>query len=186
MIPPPNSKRSTKKRMFARFTKIATALGVVLILASACGGGAPTPPNVQTQAPRERTATPVPASDEEAIRQLINAECEAVVQQDIDRLQGMWAANGVVTDANYTKDNTADDVTWKNWDALRDRYVNIVFVSNPTFCENRDIQVTINGNTAVADSAISIGVTKNSNAWTFIKDGSGWKIASLTYNLNQQ
>ena len=174
--------------MFARFTKIASALGVVLILAPACGGGAPTPPNVQTQPPRERTATPVPASDEEAIRQLINAECEAVVQQDVDRLQGMWASTGVVMDANHTKDNTGDDVTWKNWDALRDRYVNIIFPSNPTFCEHPNIQVTINGDTALASSAVSIGVTKcdNCNAWVFTKDGNGWKISSLTYNLNQQ
>ena len=50
----------------------------------------------------------VPATDEEAIRQLINAECEAVVQQDVDRLQSMWAPNGVVMDANHTKDNTAN------------------------------------------------------------------------------
>lgn len=98
----------------------------------------------------------------------------------------MWTSTGVVSDANYTKDNTADDVTWKNWDALRDRYVNIVFTSNPTFCENRNIQVTITGDSAVANSAVSIGVTNNSNAWGFTKDGSGWKIASLTYNLNQQ
>ena len=104
--------------MFARFTKFASALAVVLILVSACGGGAPTPPNVQTSPPRERTATPVPASDEEAIRQLINAECEALAQQDVDRLQGLWASTGVVMDANHTKDNTGDDVTWKNWDSV--------------------------------------------------------------------
>ena len=183
--------KEQENRMFARFTKFAAALGVVLILVSACdafGGGAPTPPVVTPSETRVRTPTPVPATDEEAIRQLINAECEAVVQQDVDRLQGLWANNGVVMDANHTKDNTGDDVTWKNWDALRDRYVNIVFPSNPTFCENRNIQVAMNGNNATASSAVSIGVTKcdDCNAWVFTKDGSGWKITSLTYNLNQQ
>jgi len=169
-------------------TKFIAALSVLLVLTIACGGNTPPPPPTGgNSAPRQRTATPVPATDEEAIRQLINAECEAVVQQDVDRLQGLWASNGVVTDANHTKDNTGDDVTWKNWDALRDRYVNIIFPSNPTFCEHPDITVTVNGNTATATSSVKIGVTncKACNAWTFVKGSDGWRIASLTYNLDQ-
>lgn len=170
--------------MFSRFKKIAMMLCVVLVVLAGCGG-TPTPPVVTGgKTPISRTPTPVPASDEEAIRQLINAECEAVVQQDVDRLQAMWASNGVVTDANHTKDNTADDVTWKNWDALRDRYVNIVFPSNPTFCEHTNVQVTINGNNATATNSLKIGTTNcdNCNLWTFTKGGDGWKIASLTFN----
>jgi hypothetical protein len=174
--------------MFARFTKFASALCVLLVLVAACGGGSPTPPTVGPQPTRERTATPVPATDEEAIRQLINAECEAIVQQDVDRLEGMWANTGVVMDANHTKDNTGDDVTWKNWDALRDRYVNIVFPSNPTFCEHPNIVVTINGDNAMATSSVKIGVTNCDacNAWTLSKANGNWKITSLTYNLNAQ
>ncbi len=174
--------------MSLRFTKFASTLCIGLVIAVGCTTTPPTPPAVQPQATRVRTATPVPASDEEAIRQLINAECEAVVQQDVDRLQGMWSNNGVVMDANHTKDNTGDDVTWKNWDALRDRYVNIIFPSNPTFCEHPNIQVTINGNNATATNDLKIGTTNcaNCNAWTFVKDGAGWKIASLTYNLQAQ
>src|SRR5689334_18496045 len=98
----------------ARITKTLAALSILLILASACTTPAPTPPTVGpggTSAPR--TATPVPASDEEAIRQLINAECESLVQQDIDRLQGIWLDNGVITDAMHTQSNTGDDSTWK-------------------------------------------------------------------------
>lgn len=177
--------------MFSASTtkKIIAAMSVLAILVSACGNGSATPPVVQPGATRPpRTATPVPATDEEAIRQLINAECEAVVQQDADRLQGMWSDNGVVTDAMHTKDNTADDSTWKGWNALRDRYVNIVFPSNPTFCEHPDIQINISGSNATATSSVKIGTTnlKDDNAWVFAKDGSGWRIASLTYNLNPQ
>lgn len=171
--------------------KIIAVLSALLIFAIACTTQNPAPPpptggGQTTSIPR--TTTPVPASDEEAIRQLVNAECEAVVQQDIDRLQGLWADNGVVTDANHTAANTGDDVTWKNWDALRDRYVNIIFPSNPTFCEHPDIQVQISGNTATATSSVKIGVTNcsNCNNWSFSKIGSGWKITSLTYNLNPQ
>jgi hypothetical protein len=63
----------------------------------------------------------MPATTEEAIRQIINAECEAVVQQDIDRFQDPWASDGVVTDPSYTPEKTSDDVTWQCWDAIRDR-----------------------------------------------------------------
>ncbi len=170
-------------------TKIALALSVLLMIVVACNQTAPPPP---TNAPGggtiQRTPTPVPASDEEAIRQLINAECEAVVQQDVDRLQAMWADNGMVTDANHTQANTGDDVTWKGWDALRDRYVNLIFPSNPTFCEHPDIQVAINGNNATATSSVKIGTTncQNCNQWAFAKANAGWRITALTYNLNPQ
>lgn len=172
------------------YKRTLAALALLLVLAIGCGGtqAPPPPPSGGSQVPRQRTATPVPGTPEEAIRQLINAECEAVVQQDVDRLQGIWATDGVVTDANHTKDNTGDDVTWKGWDALRDRYVNIVFPSNPTFCEHPDIQVTVNGDTATAIGSLKIGVTncQNCNAWAFKKVGDNWKIAALTYNLNPQ
>lgn len=175
---------------FARFPKtIAVLCGIfLLVVVSACSTATPAPPTVNSGTRPVRTATPVPASDEEAIRQLINAECEAVVQQDADRLQGLWATDGVVTDAMHTKDNTADDSTWKGWNSLRDRYINIIFPSNPTFCEHPDIQVTINGSSATATSSVKIGVTncKDCNVWSFTKLPDGWRIASLTYNLNPQ
>ncbi len=164
------------------------ALCALFVLAVGCGSQAPAPPTAKPAAPRVRTATPVAATDEEAIRQLINAECEAVVQQDIDRLQGIWAPDGVVTDANNSPDNTADDVTWKSWEAIRDRYVNLVFPSNPTFCEHPDVQVTVNADktSATATTGVRIGITNatNSNNWVFKKDSNGWRITSLVYNLN--
>lgn len=173
---------------FARISKFApVALTALVIAATACGGQTPTAPRPASST-IVRTPTAVPATDEEAIRQLMNAECEAVVQQDIDRLQGIWSPNGVVIDANHTKDNTGDDVTWKNWDALRDRYVNIVFPSNPTFCEHPNIKVTLNGNNASATNSLKIGTTNcdNCNAWTFTKGNEGWRITSLTFNLNPE
>src|SRR5512140_1981250 len=136
-----------------KFVFIA-ALALV-IAAVGCSTGAPPPPTSGGQpVKRERTPTPVPANDDQALTQLINAEGEAVVQQDIDRLQGMWATDGVVTDANRTPTNASDDKTWKGWAAIRDRYVNIVFPSNPAFAEHPNIRVTISGDTgsAVADT----------------------------------
>jgi ketosteroid isomerase-like protein len=167
---------------------VLVGMCIALVAAVGCSATSPTPPNPGPVPGKTRTTTPVPATDEEAIRQLINAECEAVVQQDVDRLQAMWASNGVVTDAMHTKDNTGDDSTWKGWDALRDRYVNLVFPSNPTFCEHPNIQVAVNGNAATATNSLKIGTTQcdNCNAWTFAKGNDGWKITALTYNLNPQ
>lgn len=161
---------------------------VLITLAAGCGSQNPPVPTVRAAPPRERTKTPVPATPEEAIRQIINAECEAVVQQDIDRLQDLWSSDGVVTDANHTPDSTSDDVTWKGWDAIRDRYVNIVFPSNPTFCEHPDAQVKVTADSATAITGVKIGVTNapNSNNWTFKNTASIWKITALTYNNNPQ
>ncbi len=172
-----------------KWTLAALCALFVLALAVGCGNQAPAQPTTpKPPTTRTRTPTPVPGTKEEAVRQIINAECEAVVQQDIDRLQGIWAPDGVIVDANHTPDNTADDVTWKNWEAVRDRYVNIVFPSNPTFCEHPNVQVTVTGDSATATTGVKIGVTDapNSNKWVFKMVGDAWRISTLTYNLNPQ
>ncbi len=168
-----------RKLIFVAF--VATMLVAIV----GCNNtGAPPPPPPGPKPAIQRTPTPVPASDEEAIRQIIVAEGEAVVQQDIDRLQAMWASDGIVTDANRTPDNASDDKAWKNWSAIRDRYVNIVFPSNPAFAEHPNIRVTITGNTASAVADTKIGVTnlKDNDRWTFRKIDGQWKITSLTFS----
>jgi len=168
-----------------KFTLIAAV--VLVIAAVGCSSGAP-PPSQNPPGPRPRTPTPVPANDEEAVQQLIVAEGEAVVQQDIDRLQGMWASDGVVTDANRTPDNPADDKTWKGWAAVRHRYVNIVFPSNPAFAEHPNIRVTLTGDSgsAIADTRIGITNLKDNDKWTFRKIDGKWRITSLTFSLAPQ
>ncbi len=161
---------------------------VLLVAAVGCSTGVVTTQGGGQIAPRVRTPTSVPANDEEAIKQLINAEGEAVVQQDIDRLQALWASDGVVTDANHTANNTSDDKTWKSWGAIRDRYVNIVFPSNPAFADHPNIRVTLTSDTATAIADTKIGVTnlKDNDRWTFRKLDGQWKITSLTFSLAAQ
>jgi ketosteroid isomerase-like protein len=167
---------------------IFIAAAALLIVAVGCSSMPPPPTPGGTLAVRQRTPTPVPANDEEAIRQIAVAEGEAVVQQDIDRLQAMWATDGVVTDANHTPNNPSDDKTWKGWAAIRDRYVNIVFPSNPAFAEHPNIRVTITGDTATAIADTKIGITnlKDNDQWTFRKIDGQWKITSLTFSLAPQ
>ncbi len=162
-----------------------------VLAAAGCSSGAPPPPTgsgVKPPVQRTRTPTAVPANDEEALKQLIAAEGEAVVQQDIDRLQGMWASDGVVTDASRTPNNSSDDKIWRSWNAIRDRYVNIVFPSSPAFAEHPNIRVTITGDTAnaVADTKIGITNAKDNDKWTFRKLDGQWKITSLTFSLAAQ
>ena len=161
----------------------------LLIAAVGCSVGAPPPPPPGTgPGIRVRTPTPTPANDEEGIKQLVNAEGEAVVQQDIDRLQGLWATDGVVTDANHTPDNPSDDKTWKLWASIRDRYVNIIFPSNPAYAEHPNIRVTISGDTATAIADTRIGITnlKDNDKWTLRKIDGQWKLTSLTFSLSPQ
>ncbi len=161
------------------------ALTIVIAAAGCTGGGAPPPAPKSPGGSRTRTPTPVPANDEEALKQLIYAEGEAVVQQDIDRLQAMWASDGVVTDANNTASNTSDDKTWSKWGAIRDRYVNIVFPSSPPAAEHPNIKLTVTGDTATAIADTKIGITnaKENDRWTFRKMDGQWKITSLTFSL---
>ncbi len=164
---------------------LLAVLAALMLATAACSNNAVPPAPSNPPANRPRTPTPVPANDEEALRQLIVAEGEAVVQQDIDRLQAMWASDGVVTDANRTPDTTADDKTWKGWGEIRNRYVNIVFPSNPAFAEHPNIRVTITGDTASAIADTKIGVTnlKDNDKWTFRKMDGQWKITSLTFSF---
>jgi len=165
---------------------LLVSLMVAIALLAACGPR-PTPaPTMPPPPPRPvATDTPVPANDEEAILQILHAQAEGVVQQDIDRLMDIWDKDGVITDANHTPDNPGDDFVWTGHEAIRERYVNLVFPSAPTEAAATDVQLTIEGDTAWAVSTTNIGdeVQPGGDRWTFAKKGGRWKITSLTYNL---
>ena len=169
-----------------KFVFIAAA--ALLFAAVGCNSAPPPLPPGTGPVARVRTPTPTPANDEEGIKQLVNAEGEAVVQQDIDRLQGLWATDGVVTDANHSPDNPSDDKTWKGWASIRDRYINIIFPSSPAFAEHPNIRVTISGDTATAIADTRIGITnlKDNDKWTLRKIDGQWKLTSLTFSLSPQ
>lgn len=136
-------------------------------------------------APSRPTPTPQPVSDEEAIRSLILAEGQGVVAQDLAALMELWAADAVITDAKHTPANTADDARWRGRDAIRDRYVVLVFPGNPQQVQARDIHIEITGDVATATSTTVIGkeVSPGGDRWTFVKREGRWWISSLTYNL---
>ena len=71
-------------------------------------------------------------------------------------------------------DETNDDLTWRGRDAIRQRYVTLVFPGNPDAAGPIDAQVTIAGDRAEALSTTHIGseVAPGGDRWTFArKDG---------------
>ncbi len=157
---------------------------VSLLLLSACRSVAPSP-SAQTV---ERTPTPIPASDEEAIRQLVQAESEGVVRQDMTLLAEIWAENATVTDAKHTSDDSDDDAVWYGIDAILDRYVVLVFPGNPQSAGPVDVEITVDGEHATARATTQIGdeVSPGGDLWTFIRCDERWCIETLTYNLESK
>jgi ketosteroid isomerase-like protein len=158
------------------------------VVFAGCGAAQP----ASTLGPRPttlaRTPTPQPASDEEAIRQLIVSEGQGVVSQDIAGLVDLWAADAVIADAKHTPDDSNDDARWNGRDAIRERYVVLVFPGNPTSAGATDVKLDIQGDQATAVSTTAIGseVAPGGDRWTFAKQGGRWWITGLTYNLEPE
>lgn len=163
--------------------KRAFLLSLILLLVVGCGPSVA--PLAPTPEPRG-TPTPTPATDEEAILQLLSAEAEGVVQQDIDRLMDLWAPDGVVTDANHTPDDPSDDSVWEGAEAIKERYL-AIFQSFPTQATHPDVEMTISGDTAEAMTTTTIGIdmAPKGDKWTFAKIEGRWYITSLTFNLEE-
>jgi ketosteroid isomerase-like protein len=169
-------------------TLLAAVVAVVAVVAACSAPEVPAPPSgIPTPRPRG-TDTPTPANDEEAVMQLLNAEAEGIVSQDIDRLMEIWHEDGVVTDANHTPDNPSDDRVWDGIAAIRERYVNEIFPSAPSLVTHPDAEVTVEGNTAKAVSTTTIGIdhAPGGDQWTFVKTEGRWLITALTFNLETQ
>lgn len=128
------------------------------------------------------------ADAHEAIRAVLNAEGTLVVEQNIDGLMNLWAEASRIADAKNTPDTDADDQIWQNKDAIRHRYVRIVFPGAPSVAQPSDLKIRIDGNRAVVVATTNIGdeVSPQGDQWELIKEGGCWLISSLTYNLESK
>ncbi len=128
---------------------------------------------------------PATASDEEAIRAILVAEGELVVEQNIASLMALWDDGASVTDAKNTALDPTDDQHWLDKDAIRHRYVRTVFPGAPTVAMPKDLIITINALQATITATTQIGneVSPAGDRWELHKTGNCWIIESLTYNL---
>jgi hypothetical protein len=160
---------------------------LLLLIQGLWACSAPPPPSTLGAKPTVpvRTPTMQPATAEEAIRQLIASEGQDVVQQDVEGLMNLWAVDAVVTDAKHTPDEPSDDAHWQGRDAIRDRYVVLVFPGNPGVAAPKDIKLSVTGDRASATGTTVIGkeVSPGGDRWEFAKRDGRWWITGLTYNL---
>lgn len=163
----------------------SVGLLILLGIASCAAPRVSTLGDKPTEAPRPTSIQP--SDDEEAVRQLIAAEGAAVVRQDVAALMDLWAKDAIVTDAKHTPGDPSDDATWEGRDAIRSRYVVLVFPGNPQSAGAQDVQVEVTGERATASSTTAIGseVSRAGDRWTFVKRDGRWWIETLTYNLEQ-
>ena len=127
-------------------------------------------------------------SDQEAIRRVLTAEGELVVEQKIDALMNLWREGAMITDAKNTPDKLDDDQTWLDKDAIRHRYVRIVFPGAPTHADPKDMEIAISDDRAIITATTNIGteISPGGDRWVLVKQTGCWEIESLTYNLEAQ
>jgi hypothetical protein len=128
------------------------------------------------------------AGDEEAIAAVLRAEGTLLVDQAIDPLMALWSPQGFVADAKYTPDDESDDQRWLGQDAIRHRYVRTVFPGAPSEASPADLQIEINGDSAVVNATTNIGdeTAPAGDRWALKKVDGCWQILSLTYNLESK
>lgn len=122
------------------------------------------------------------------IRAMIAAEGQMVVAQEIDALMALWSEDGYVADAKHTPDQPGDDQYWHGADAIRHRYVRIVFPGAAAEAGPSDLQVQITGDRAVVTATTRIGteIAPGGDRWTLVRQNGCWLLESLTYSLESQ
>lgn len=159
---------------------------VLLILIVACRP-ASVRPIISSFTPTP-SPTPPSTSDREAILALMAAEVEAAVHDDATRLLELWAADGLIRDANHTPDDPTDDHTWVGRDAILSRYLTVVFPLYLTQLARTEVHLTIEGDTATATATTVIeGETSSGGEkWTFAHVNGKWRIKSITFDLEPE
>ncbi len=128
-----------------------------------------------------------PEKDKADIAAVLQAEAQGVAEKDIDKVMALWAEDAEIRDAHHTPDDPGDDVVWSGKDAIRERYVKVVFPGNPSTVYHPDMQFSIHGNEAVVTTTTKIGneVAPSGDRWTLKKVKGRWVLTSLTYNLEK-
>ena len=151
-----------------------------------------TPTAIPTPEPSAGSCTlnlPASASNEEAIKQVLNAEGALVVRQEIEPLMQLWVTGSRVVNAKNTPNDPSDDQFWLDKDAIRHRYVRIVFPGAPATITPADLSITITemvtSTSAVVTATTQIGneISPAGDRWLLVQQNGCWLIQSLIFNL---
>ena len=169
------------------FVRLPILISIVLLSLAACAPAQPASKLGPRPTAPARTPTPQPATDEEAIRQLIASEGQGVVSQDIAGLMDLWAADAVLADAKHTPDDPNDECARGGHDAIRERYVGVGLPRQPDDRGCGGCQARLRGDQATTvGPAIGSEVAPGGDRWTFAKQDGRWWITGLTYNLEPE
>jgi hypothetical protein len=157
---------------------------------TACAPRSPDQPAAPTAQPQPLLGScalqlPPGTADEAAIRAVLAAEGALVVEQDIALLMQLWREGAQITDAKHTALDPADDQQWLDKDAIRHRYLRLVFPGAPTVVTPKDLMITLDHQRATITATTQIGneVSPAGDRWVLAKQRECWVIESLTYNL---
>ena len=161
--------------------RLCHSLGHGIALASLIlvGGCSPSP------SPAGITPPPDAA---QAIAELIAVHRAAVIADDVQGVLDIWAEDGMITDANHTPDDPADDHVWRGLDAVLSYYTTILFPLYLSEIGPVDTVLTVEGTEAVMMGTTKIGdeLSPGGERWTFALRGGEWKITGMTFNLEPQ
>lgn len=154
--------------------------------ASPAQDGAPEPLTTETISPGTcGLSLPAEADDQTRIHALIQAEGQLMAAREIGPLMALWAEDSQVINAKNAPDNEDDFQIWRGKDAIRHRYLNVVFPSAPEVVSDISLEITVEGDEAVASGMAQImgETTLSGDRWLARRIDNCWQIAELTYNL---
>lgn len=124
-------------------------------------------------------------SAEEQIWALIEAEGQLMAAREIGPLMALWAEESRVINARNTPNDPDDYQIWQGKDAIRHRYLNVVFPSAPQVVNPPDLDITVADDQAWARGSTQIGteISHDGDRWETRRIGECWQIVELTYNL---
>jgi ketosteroid isomerase-like protein len=126
-----------------------------------------------------------PDENVQSLTSLIAAEGEAARARDLERLASLWAEDGIVRDARHTPGDPSDDGMWQGWDAILSRYTSTIFNQSLADAGPVDLVFEVRGDAAVVTGTTRIGgeLSPGGERWTFRRQGKGWVITGITFNL---
>lgn len=178
------------------FVLVGTLWTFSLLLGACAEGNPSTVAEVAAPTPAAETVAVEPGScglfaegetpsDEDAVRRVLTAEGELVVSQNISALMSLWSDESQIVDAKNTADDTSDDQVWNGKDAIRNRYVRVVFPGAPDAVQPSDLQIELLEGSAIVTATTQIGneISPRGDRWQLIQHDGCWLLESLTYNL---
>lgn len=143
------------------------------------------------------TTTAPPSDDETQIKQLIETEAEAILDQNANNVMGIFREDTII--------RAGSSQEWNGCEAIRDRYKRLIETYTFTSLRHELIELDVKGNTATAKTVVeteyllrnpadeymaqvsgltkSLPVNQSGESWRFKKNNGVWKVTLFIYGL---